>query len=121
MNSPVIVVHAGAGGWGDELREREDECRSALEQALTSGAGALEHGGDAVDAVCAAVMAMEGFSLFNAGYGSVLCSDGSVEMSAAVMRGSDRAAGAMAMMRRTRHPIAAARTLIDAPPFLLAG
>ena len=121
MSSPVIVVHAGAGGWGDDLREGEAECRSALEQALSSAADALENGGGAVDAVCAAVMVMEGFSLFNAGYGSVLCSDGSVEMSAAVMRGSDRAAGAMAMMRRTRHPIAAARTLLDAPPVLLAG
>jgi beta-aspartyl-peptidase (threonine type) len=64
---------------------------------------------------------MEGFELFNAGYGAVLCSDGSVEMSAAVMRGSDRAAGAVAMMRRTRHPIAAALTLLEAPPVLLAG
>jgi beta-aspartyl-peptidase (threonine type) len=42
-------------------------------------------------------------------------------MSAAVMRGSDRAAGAVAMMRRTRHPVAAARSLLDAPPVLLAG
>jgi len=121
VNSPVIVVHAGAGGLSDDLREREADCRSALEQALTSGADALEHGGGAVEAACAAVMFMEGFSLFNAGYGSVLCSDGSVEMSAAIMRGGDRAAGAMAMMRRTRHPIAAARTLLDAPPVLLAG
>jgi beta-aspartyl-peptidase (threonine type) len=37
------------------------------------------------------------------------------------MRGSDRAAGAVAMLRRTRHPVAAARTLLDAPPVLLAG
>ena len=66
-------------------------------------------------------MVMEGFPLFNAGYGSVLCSDGSVEMSAAVMRGSDRAAGAMALLRRTRHPIAAARTLLEEPVVMLAG
>jgi beta-aspartyl-peptidase (threonine type) len=122
MSPPVIVVHAGAGGFGDDLREREAECRAALEQSLRAGAEALsEPGGGAVEAVCAAVMVMEGFSLFNAGYGSVLCSDGTVEMSAAVMRGSDQAAGAMAMLRRTRHPIAAARTLLDAPPVLLAG
>jgi beta-aspartyl-peptidase (threonine type) len=120
MSTPVIVVHAGAGGWSDELREQEDECRAALERALRSGAEALATGG-AVEAVTAAVMVMEGFPMFNAGYGSVLCSDGSVEMSAAVMRGGDRAAGAMAMMRRTRHPIAAALTLLDAPPVLLAG
>src|ERR1700758_5236257 len=122
MTSPVIVIHAGAGGLSDDLREQEAECRAALERALLAGAEALSApGADAVDAVCAAVMVMEGFPLFNAGYGSVLCSDGSVEMSAAVMRGSDRAAGAMALLRRTRHPIAAARTLIDEPVVLLAG
>jgi L-asparaginase / beta-aspartyl-peptidase len=121
VTAPVIVVHAGAGGLSDDLREREAECRAALQQALRAGGEALENGGGAVEAVTNAVIVMEGFSLFNAGYGSVLCSDGSVEMSAAVMRGSDQAAGALAMMRRTRHPIAAARSLLDAPPVLLAG
>jgi L-asparaginase / beta-aspartyl-peptidase len=120
VTGPVVVVHAGAGGISDDLRAQESECRAALEHALTAGAAALE-GGGAVEAACAAVMVMEGFPLFNAGYGSVLCSDGSVEMSAAVMRGSDRAAGAVAMLRRTRHPIAAALSLLEAPPVLLAG
>jgi L-asparaginase / beta-aspartyl-peptidase len=120
MSAPVILVHAGAGGISDDLREQVSECRAALEDALNAGAAALLEA-SAVEAVCAAVMVMESFPLFNAGYGSVLCSDGSVEMSAAIMRGSDRAAGAMAMLRRTRHPIAAARSLLDAPPVLLAG
>jgi L-asparaginase / beta-aspartyl-peptidase len=120
MTSPAIVVHAGAGGLSDDLREREADCRTALADAMHAGAAELDKGG-AVDAAVAAVMVMEGFALFNAGYGSVLCSDGSVEMSAAVMRGSDRAAGAVAMMRRTRHPVAAALSLVDAPPVLLAG
>jgi beta-aspartyl-peptidase (threonine type) len=121
MSPPIIVVHAGAGGLGDDLRQQEGECRAALEQALHAGGERLDVGGDAIEAVCAAVMVMEGFPLFNAGYGSVLCSDGSVEMSAAVMRGSDRAAGAMALLRRTRHPIAAARTLLEEPVVMLAG
>jgi L-asparaginase / beta-aspartyl-peptidase len=120
MSAPVILVHAGAGGISDDLRQQESECRAALQDALNAGAAALAEG-TAVEAVCAAVMVMESFPLFNAGYGSVLCSDGSVEMSAAIMRGSDRAAGAMAMMRRTRHPIAAALSLLEAPPVLLAG
>ncbi|HTX10335.1 MAG TPA: isoaspartyl peptidase/L-asparaginase [Solirubrobacteraceae bacterium] len=120
MSGPVILVHAGAGGISDDLREQQSECRAALEQALAAGAAALDDGG-AVDAVSAAVMVMEGFPLFNAGYGSVLCSDGSVEMSAAIMRGSDRAAGAVATLRRTRHPVAAALSLLEAPPVLLAG
>jgi beta-aspartyl-peptidase (threonine type) len=123
LSEPVILVHAGAGGFGEDLRERGDECRAALADAMRAGAAALAEagGGGAVQAVCAAVMAMEGFELFNAGYGSVLCSDGSVEMSASIMRGSDRAAGAVAMMRRTRHPVAAAHGLLEEPPVLLAG
>jgi L-asparaginase / beta-aspartyl-peptidase len=120
MSDPVILVHAGAGGISDDLRERESECRAALEDALNAGAAALVEG-SAVEAVSAAVAVMESFPLFNAGYGSVMCSDGSVEMSAAIMRGSDRAAGAVAMLRRTRHPIMAALSLLDAPPVLLAG
>ncbi len=120
MSAPVILVHAGAGGISDDLRQQQSESRAALQDALNAGAAALLEG-SAVEAVCAAVVVMESFPLFNAGYGSVLCSDGSVEMSAAIMRGSDRAAGAMAMLRRTRHPIMAALSLLDAPPVLLAG
>jgi len=120
MTAPVIVVHGGAGGLNDELREREAEYRHAIEAALTRGAEALQTGG-AVEAVCAAVMEMESFPLFNAGYGAALCSDGSVELSASVMRGSDRAAGAVALMTRTRHPVAAAAALLDDSEVLLAG
>jgi isoaspartyl peptidase/L-asparaginase-like protein (Ntn-hydrolase superfamily) len=120
MTAPVLVVHGGARGFGHELREREAEYRSALEGALQAGAAGLQDGG-ALDAVCAAVIAMEDFPLFNAGYGSALCDDGSVELSAAVMRGSDRASGAVAVMRRTQHPVAAAAALLEKPEVLLAG
>ena len=122
MTGPVIVVHGGAGGFGEELRERASECRSALTVALTAGAAALRvRGGGAVDAVRAAVMAMEDFPLFNAGHGAALCDDGSVELSASAMRGSDQAAGAVAVLRRTRYPVAAAAALLDEPEVLLAG
>ena len=122
MSRPVLAVHGGAGGLTDELREREAEYREAIEQALDAGAQALAKPGEgAVEAVCAAVIEMESFPLFNAGYGSALCADGSVEMSASVMRGSDRAAGAVALMARTRHPVAAAAALLGDAEVLLAG
>ena len=120
MSSHVVLVHGGAGGLTDEIREHGADYRNAIETALARAADALKTGG-AVEAVCAAVMAMESFPLFNAGYGSALCSDGSVEMSASVMRGSDRAAGAVAMMTRTRHPVAAAAALLGDPEVLVAG
>jgi len=121
MNRPVVAVHGGAGGLTDELREHAGECRAAIESALGAAAEALEAGGGAVEAVCAAVIVMEAFPLFNAGYGAALCADGSVELSAAVMRGRDSAAGGVAMIRRTRHPVAAAAALLDEPEVLLVG
>ena len=56
---------------------------------------------------------------FNAGRGAALCSDGTVELSAAVMRGSDRAAGGVALVRRTRQPIAVARAVLEHSPHVL--
>ena len=121
MNRPLVAVHGGAGGHTDELREHAAQCREAIESALGAAAEALDAGGGAVEAVQVAVIVMEAFPLFNAGYGAALCSDGSVELSAAVMRGSDSAAGGVAMMRRTRHPVAAAAALLDEPEVLLVG
>lgn len=121
MTEPVIVIHGGAGGFGPELEERAGQYRDALLAALAAGAGALEDGGGAVEAVRAAVVAMEESPLFNAGYGSALCDDGTVELSASAMRGSDRAAGGVAVMRRTWHPVAAATAMLDHPEVLMAG
>jgi L-asparaginase / beta-aspartyl-peptidase len=121
VNGPVISVHGGAGGHTDELREHAADYHAALERALTAGAGALNAGGGAVEAVRAAVIVLESVPLFNAGHGAALCADGSVELSASVMRGSDRAAGAVAMVTRTAHPVAAAVALLDEPEVLLVG
>jgi isoaspartyl peptidase/L-asparaginase-like protein (Ntn-hydrolase superfamily) len=121
MSTTVVVVHGGASGVTDEFREHGSEYHAALERALIAGADALHSGGGAVEAVCAAVIVLESVPLFNAGHGSALCSDESVEMSASVMRGSDRAAGGVAMMTRTAHPVAAAVALLDQPEVLLAG
>ncbi len=121
MTRAVIAVHGGAGGFGSELLEEADEYRNALARALLAGAAALDARGGAVEAVRAAVMVMEDFPLFNAGHGAALCDDGSVELSASTMRGSDQAAGAVALARRTRNPVAAAAAMLDQPEVLLAG
>ncbi len=119
--APVVVIHAGAGARSEHLIEHEAECRRALLEALADAQTTLESGGGAIDAVQVAIMAMERFELFNAGHGSALCSDGSVEMSAALMHGPDRCAGAVAALRHTRHPILAARTVLSSPQVLMVG
>ena len=121
MSEMVVVIHAGAASLSDDLRAHEADVREALAAALGAAAAALEDGQDAVAAVRCAVIEMESFPLFNAGLGSALCADGSVEMSAALMRGSDRAAGAVAAVSHTRHPILAAQALLDAEQVLLIG
>ena len=58
----------------------------------------LENGGAALDAVTAAVCALEDDPLFNAGRGAVYTRDGTQEMDAAIMDGRDRRAGAVAAL-----------------------
>jgi beta-aspartyl-peptidase (threonine type) len=118
---PVIAIHAGAGDHAEELKEHETECREALLEALEAARRTLGEDRDASLAVERAVMVMEDFELFNAGRGSTLCSDGTVEMSAALMRGSDRAAGAVAGARYTRNPILGARAVLESPYVLITG
>jgi len=116
---PVIVIHAGAGPSSPppELRE---EAREALRAALRRGRAVLDDGGEALDAVQAAVACMEDEAdFFNAGRGAVLCADGTAELSAAIMRGEDRAAGAVAIVTRSRWPVAAARAVLESSAHVL--
>jgi beta-aspartyl-peptidase (threonine type) len=115
----VIAIHAGAGG-SSPPPELHDEALEALRTALTRGRSALADGGEALDAVQAAVAFMEDeVEFFNAGRGAVLCADGTAELSAALMRGHDRAAGAVAIVNRSRWPVAAARAVLDASDHVL--
>src|SRR5271156_6961187 len=82
-NHPALVAHGGAGnaGPGAERSER----RRAMMTAMRLGARILRANGSALEAVVATVVALEDHPLFNAGYGSLLNSEGNVEMDASVM------------------------------------
>jgi beta-aspartyl-peptidase (threonine type) len=118
---PVVAIHAGAGDRGAALLEQEKRYRDALLRALGEARASVEGGGGAVQAVQAAIVVMESFELFNAGRGSALCADGSVEMSAALMRSVDGAAGAVAAVRHTENPILGAAVVMDSPQVLVVG
>ena len=119
--APAAVIHAGAGAFREDLQAQAEEVARFLREVLDRLRGMLEQGEDAVAASVRAVAMMESFEWFNAGYGSTLCSDGTVEMSAAVMRGSDRAAGAVAGLRTSEHPIHAAACLLEDREVLMIG
>jgi L-asparaginase / beta-aspartyl-peptidase len=113
-----LVIHGGAGTiTRDNMTdEREAAYHASLREALEAGYAILEGGGSAVDAVIAAVKVMEDDSLFNAGRGSVFTSDGTNELDAAIMEGSDRNAGAVTGVRNLKNPIELARLVMDESP-----
>jgi beta-aspartyl-peptidase (threonine type) len=119
--TPTIVVHAGAGPLGSELREHGETVIQALTRVLDRAGEALQAGEDAVAVVTQAVQDLEDCEYFNAGYGAALCSDGSVELSASLMRGSDRAAGGVAGLRLIRNPIRAAAIVLESDQVLMIG
>ena len=94
----------------------EASARAGLDQALAAGEEILGRGGSALDAVEAAARVLEEDPCFNAGRGSVLASDGHIELDAALMDGRTRRAGAVAGLRTTRAPISAARRLLEQGP-----
>jgi beta-aspartyl-peptidase (threonine type) len=99
--------------------EQEEQARAGLNAALDAGEAVLAAGGSALDAVEAAARVLEEDPCFNAGRGSVLSANGTVELDAAIMAGSNRRAGAVAGMRTTRAPIKAARAAMEHSPHVL--
>jgi len=140
---PAIVAHGGAGnaGPGKERPER----KRAMMAAIRIGAKIIRDKGSALEAVTATVAALEDYPLFNAGYGSLLNSEGNVEMDASVMyaepvvlesTGRTKksagthshepdytvSAGAVAAVSRVRNPILLARAVMEhSPHILMAG
>lgn len=107
MTRISIAIHGGAGTIikEDMTPELEGAYRTALKEALEAGYAVLENGGNAVNAVKAAVVVMEDNVLFNAGRGAVFTKKGLNEMDAAIMDGSNLDAGAIAGVRNIRNPI----------------
>jgi len=116
MTQPFsIAIHGGAG---TILREQMSDALKTsmladLEKSVRVGHNILVQGGDALDAVVAAVKALEDSPNFNAGKGSVLTHKEMVEMDASVMHGKDKNAGAVAGVRHIKNPIELARDVMN--------
>jgi L-asparaginase / beta-aspartyl-peptidase len=106
----AIVVHGGAGTWPANAHE---VARAGVRRAVETGHAVLAAGGDALAAVEAAVIVLEDDPGFNAGRGAVLNEQGAIGLDASIMRGSDRAAGAVAAITGIRNPVTAARAVLE--------
>lgn len=111
-----ILVHGGAGDLHDD-----DDPALAMEgcrAAARAGQAVLAAGGSALDAVVAAVVALEDNPAFNAGTGAALNLRGEVETDASLMSG-DGAAGAVGCLKDVRNPIRVARLVMERTPHVL--
>jgi L-asparaginase/beta-aspartyl-peptidase (threonine type) len=113
MISHGIVVHGGVGSpsaWSD-----------GCARATACGKAVLRRGGNALDAVVDAALALEDDGRFNAGSGSQLRLDGTtIEMDASLMT-SRRDIGCVAALQRAKNPILVAREVMKTPHVMLAG
>ena len=110
-----IAIHGGAGAVPRHTlsAERERQYRDGLAAALDLGYATLEKGGSSLDAVTAAVRALEDDPSFNAGRGAALTCEGTAELDAAIMEGRRQRAGAVAAVRHVRNPIELARRVME--------
>lgn len=113
-----LVIHGGAGVIERERMAPAEEAaiRAALTRSLDAGSVILARGGNALDAVEAAVRVLEDDPHFNAGRGSVFTYEGRIEMDASIMDGSNLNAGAVTGVTATRNPISLARRVMEHSP-----
>lgn len=110
-----LMVHGGCGAMrpGGLNPDQEEAARLGLGAALDAGERILKGGGSALDAVEAAARVLEDDPVFNAGRGSVLNYEGSIDLDAAIMDGATRDAGAVAGVKTIRCPISLARAVME--------
>lgn len=113
----IILAHGGAGA--KVVTPAQLAC---LADALAAGYAILKRKGPALEAVEATIRVLEGSGLFNAGTGAHLQLDGARRMDASIMEGRRLRAGAVAGIEQIRHPISAARLVMEKTAHvLLAG
>lgn len=105
-----LIVHGGAGdASGVRLDGQIEGCHHAVEVAKRI----LEAGGTALDAVQQAVQILEDDPRFNAATGGALTCDGTLELDASIMEGTQLRAGAVCSLRPFKNPIAIARAALQ--------
>lgn len=111
----AIVIHGGAGTIlkSNMTDETEASYIKAMNEALDTGESILKNGGSAIDAVEKTIWMLEDSPLFNAGKGAVFTHDGHNELDASIMTGIDQNAGSVGGVRTVKHPISAARAVLE--------
>jgi beta-aspartyl-peptidase (threonine type) len=111
--NPVMLVHGGAWAIPDDALEAH---LHGVQAAAALGWQVLQLGGSCLDAIEAAVVAMEEDETFDAGRGSFLNMDGRVQLDALMMDGATLRAGGVGCVEHIRNPIRAAKKVLTESP-----
>ncbi|MGM0406120.1 MAG: isoaspartyl peptidase/L-asparaginase [Thermoplasmatota archaeon] len=103
-----VLAHGGVGS----PREMDGKVKKAVEKGIVDKSNALE-------VVIGVVKELEDDPVFNAGTGSRIRLDGSVQMDAAVMFCGD--IGAVSAIEKVRNPVKIAKEIYDSPFVMLTG
>ena len=119
----AIAIHGGAGSSPIRFsKQANQQRREAMQKALEIGTNILKSGGSALDAVEKVSIFLEDDPQFNAGVGAVFNSQGSHELDASIMDGSNLQCGAVAGVSTVKNPITVARLVMtETRHILLAG
>jgi beta-aspartyl-peptidase (threonine type) len=107
-----LLIHGGT--ITDPLPPEEEKgIRDGLTEALLAGKKILASGGKSLDAVEAVVRILEDSPYFNAGRGAVFTAEGTNELDASIMDGSNLKAGSVAGVTHIKNPISLARLVME--------
>ncbi|HEY3445605.1 MAG TPA: isoaspartyl peptidase/L-asparaginase [Myxococcales bacterium] len=106
----ALAIHGGA--WAIPDAEVADHL-DAMQKAAALGRVLLEEGTAALEVVASVVSLLEDHPALDAGYGAVLNQAGEIQLDAGIMDGSRGDFGAVAGVKRIRHPICAAREVLE--------
>ncbi len=109
------MIHGGADSRPPDAfpLAQQQAMRAALLDALRVGHAILRRGGSSLDAVTAAVCALEDGGQFDAGKGAYRNVDGGFDLDAAIMDGRTGAAGAAAHVHHVKNPVRLARLVME--------
>ncbi|KAJ1690256.1 hypothetical protein LUZ63_014411 [Rhynchospora breviuscula] len=115
----AIALHGGAGDIPVDLPTDKRAPREAtLRHCLDLGVAALKAGRSPLGVVELVVRELENCPHFNAGRGSVLATNGTVEMEASIMDGTSKGCGCVSGLTTVVNPISLARVVMEKTPHI---
>ncbi|RWS07011.1 threonine aspartase 1-like isoform X1 [Dinothrombium tinctorium] len=105
-----IAVHSGAGF---QSESKQSKYLNACKEACSNGMQLLINGKSAIDAVVEAISTLEDNQITNAGLGSNLCNNGTVECDASIMDGKSLNWAAVGALSGVKNPIKVTKLMLS--------